>query len=116
MDVKQQFTNALTLIQSRIERLQGAYAQSYDRMARDVSYKVGDQVLKLCTTGKHGLTPKLLPIHDGPFFVMNVNYPDLTIWLETDQEDTVHVNQLRRYVSPDQPNLTDRSTNGNSTH
>uniref|UniRef100_A0A915HR63 Uncharacterized protein n=1 Tax=Romanomermis culicivorax TaxID=13658 RepID=A0A915HR63_ROMCU len=37
----------MTLIQSPIERSQAAYARSYDRMARDVLYKVGDQVLKL---------------------------------------------------------------------
>uniref|UniRef100_A0A915JV99 Uncharacterized protein n=1 Tax=Romanomermis culicivorax TaxID=13658 RepID=A0A915JV99_ROMCU len=87
---------------SRIEKSQVAYARSYDCMARDVSYKVGNQMLKLGTTGKHGLTPKLLPIHDGPNFVTNVAYPNVTIRPEADQEDTVHVNQLRHYVSPDQ--------------
>uniref|UniRef100_A0A915KS35 Uncharacterized protein n=1 Tax=Romanomermis culicivorax TaxID=13658 RepID=A0A915KS35_ROMCU len=86
----------------RIEKSQAAYAWSYDRMAGDVSYKVGDQVLKLRTIRKCGLMPMLL-IYDGPYLVTNVAYPNVTIGLETDQEDTVYVNRLRCYVSPDQP-------------
>uniref|UniRef100_A0A915KXT4 Uncharacterized protein n=1 Tax=Romanomermis culicivorax TaxID=13658 RepID=A0A915KXT4_ROMCU len=39
MEVKQHSRNALTLIQSPIEKSQAAYAQSYDGTAQDASYK-----------------------------------------------------------------------------
>lgn len=98
-EVKTHFTMALTTIQKILDKAQGKYTDQYNKKAVEPNYKVGDLVLKDIRSCKRGLTTKLLPKYEGPFRIIEINYPNVRIQCLKNPKslETLHVNRTRKF-------------------
>lgn len=103
--VKDHFTKSLTVVQSKIEKGQQRYKSTYDKQANDKSYEIGDYVLKDTKTYKKGLTPKFLPLYDGPYRIIKINHPNIVIEniKKPSLTETIHINRTKQYYPRDAP-------------
>lgn len=100
-EVKRYFTQAITIANENIKHSQDKYKMSYNNKAKDVNYKVGDYVLKDSHVIKKGITPKLLPLYQGPYKIVEIRYPNIVIELVQNPKhiETIHVNRTKRYFT-----------------
>uniref|UniRef100_A0A915JMI6 Uncharacterized protein n=1 Tax=Romanomermis culicivorax TaxID=13658 RepID=A0A915JMI6_ROMCU len=98
-EVKEHFTNALTIIQGQIQDAQNRYENQYNKRAPNQTFKVGECVLKESEVIKKGLAKKLQPVYLGPYKILKVNYPNLTIQALDNPKHikTIHVNKTKKY-------------------
>uniref|UniRef100_A0A915HNS6 Uncharacterized protein n=1 Tax=Romanomermis culicivorax TaxID=13658 RepID=A0A915HNS6_ROMCU len=105
-EVQKHFTEALMVIQSKIQEAQEKYKQNYDKSRFNVNYKVGDMVWKESETVKRGQTKKLRPIFDGPYKIIKITYPNVMIENKSKHVgyETIHVNRTKPFNNQsDQP-------------
>lgn len=98
-DIKLYLTKAHSTAQQLIEEAQQNYAAQYDKLARNVSYQIGDLVLLNIHYAKPGLTKKLLPLFSDPYVVIEVQYPNLIVkpFNHSRCTETIHVNRTKPY-------------------
>jgi len=82
-EVKRHITQALRLIPKQTEIAQKEYNKQYDKHANNANYKIHDLIFK-----------KLGPVNDGPYEIIKINYPNITIKKvdNTPKTKTIHVN------------------------
>lgn len=109
----QQWRQAIDLVRESQLEAQANQKRLYDRGTRLVHYNVGDQVL----LKKQPNTPgKFAPRWVGPYVITEalqnaVNYK--IKHPETNKEDVIHVNRIKKFFSPEEPRASD-SGYGNS--
>lgn len=64
------------------------------------NYKIGDKVFMLNKQKKLGTSKKLNPHYNGPYEIINVNYPNYTLQVERSR-NVVHSNLPKKAFVPD---------------
>uniref|UniRef100_A0A915KRK8 Uncharacterized protein n=1 Tax=Romanomermis culicivorax TaxID=13658 RepID=A0A915KRK8_ROMCU len=112
---------ALNHIKSKVEESQKKYKEMYDHSQKNVSYKLGDLVLKESEIVKKGRIKKLQSIFEGPFKILDVTYPNIRIEKKRMRNgiETIHVNHSKPFYKradqehwmPD-PNIDEEGSDG----
>jgi len=114
-EVKKHFTQALNVIPKEINRAQEKYSRQYDKNTNNIDYKLNDLVLKESQIVQKGKTAKLAPLYEGPYKIIKLNYPNITIQKISDplKIETIHVNRTKIFHSTKE-NI-ENEQNGNKT-
>uniref|UniRef100_A0A915INY1 Uncharacterized protein n=1 Tax=Romanomermis culicivorax TaxID=13658 RepID=A0A915INY1_ROMCU len=100
LEVEIHFTQALTIIHDQALKAQEKYKQMYDKNENNIIYKIGDYVWKESQMIGKNKAKKLQPIFQGPYKIVNINYPNLFFENPNSSTgfETIHVNCSRLFL------------------